>query len=505
MFVKHLNERSWRAIKSTNIAGAPSLSPSGEWLVYFDGATQSWMRSPFSGSGSEVLKRGRGGGYSPWLVGLEAFEGENGELTSPWPSEGASGPTDCRDIPGICTYGGWHAPISDTSGVLCRHSGAKRDLWLSTRGSEPTLLVPDACHPRIVEDRLIFLRRGELWAAKILQDGALAGEVVPTGIGVYQSARGSPGHFDIAKNGTLFYLDSIPQSELWRLDRDGNRLSRIPLDQPLQGGAPVLVEVSPSGGRALVTAGNELRVVSLTTGGASRSIATDWGAWLDDSTFAVFRNGDHHLELRDIQTRLLKTVDFEATAWSIDAIDPVSRTALVSAAAPNSSVDSDRSNGLLLVDLDGEEPSRMWFDGLGLDRYPDISPDRSLIAWEALLPSHEVQLSPWGHEADPIPVSTNGGVNPKFAKDSRALYFTDSARAVLMVVDILPEQSPPFSPARPLFRLPKGTILTQDVAYDTLPGGEFLIAIAEREMRHRLVINWLDEVDALLGEAVSEP
>lgn len=40
-----------------------------------------------------------------------------------------------------------------------------------------------------------------------------------------------------------------------------------------------------------------------------------------------------------------------------------------------------------------------------------------------------------------------------------------------------------------------------EVGWDTLPGGGFIFAIAERPMKYRLIFNWLDEVDGLLDEA----
>ncbi len=67
-----------------------------------------------------------------------------------------------------------------------------------------------------------------------------------------------------------------------------------------------------------------------------------------------------------------------------------------------------------------------------------------------------------------------------------------------MAVDIRPGESPPFSSPRRLFEIPEGTINTQEMAYDTLPNGEFLFAITNRPQRHRLVFHWLQEIDRQL-------
>ena len=102
---------------------------------------------------------------------------------------------------------------------------------------------------------------------------------------------------------------------------------------------------------------------------------------------------------------------------------------------------------------------------------------------------------------DPVPLSTKGGVQPRFAKDGKTLYFIDADRTWVQAVDLLPNETPPFSSLRRVFPLPEGTVYAQEVAYDTLPGGGFLFAIATQPLRHRLIFNWLDDVDKRLSEA----
>jgi hypothetical protein len=85
--------------------------------------------------------------------------------------------------------------------------------------------------------------------------------------------------------------------------------------------------------------------------------------------------------------------------------------------------------------------------------------------------------------------------------DGRTLYFVDAARQWVMAADLLEDGGSLYSAPRKIFPLPERTINAKEVAYDTLPNGEFLFGIGRREMRHRLVFNWLAEVDAKLAAA----
>ena len=113
----------------------------------------------------------------------------------------------------------------------------------------------------------------------------------------------------------------------------------------------------------------------------------------------------------------------------------------------------------------------------------------------------EVNVSRWQEHADAIPISTDGGQLPRWSKDAPVLYFLDSSNTRLMRTEVLDEETMTFSAPELAFALPEDVVVTQRVAYDTLPGGGFVFAVVKRGFRHHLVFNWLDEVDSLLGDA----
>ena len=215
------------------------------------------------------------------------------------------------------------------------------------------------------------------------------------------------------------------------------------------------------------------------------------------------RSQGETVALRDTQGRLLATHPIhQPGTWSLDAVDPLTRIAFLTTPDKGEPVVGERSHGLLQMDLDGEKPNRMWTNEIGMDRHSDLAPSRSFVAWESFHHHRgEIQISPMSGSPNPHPVSTRGGANPRFSKDSQLLYFIGEGRSTVFVVDLAPTQSPPFSTPRPLFDLPDATILGQETAYDTLPGGGFLVAVAKQPPRLQLIVNWLDEVDALLDDA----
>ena len=167
---------------------------------------------------------------------------------------------------------------------------------------------------------------------------------------------------------------------------------------------------------------------------------------------------------------------------------------------------TDRVSALFTVDVSGGDPTpQVWFDSPDFDRFSDVSPDGNWIAWETNVQRHEIHVSRLQKDADPYAVSTAGGCQPRWSKDGQTLFFADAERAWIMAVDLRPDEIPPFSTARRVFPVPEGTINTQFLAYDTLPEGRFLFAIAETRQRHRLVQNWLAEVDRKLDAADSSP
>ena len=106
--------------------------------------------------------------------------------------------------------------------------------------------------------------------------------------------------------------------------------------------------------------------------------------------------------------------------------------------------------------------------------------------------------------ATPTPVSSKGGEGPRWSKDGNTLYFLDGNRQWIMRSDLTDDPDIPFSSPRRVFQLPERAINAKEVAWDTLPNGEFLFAIGKRRMRHRLIFNWLVDVDRRLAEANAE-
>ena len=151
IWVREASEEEWRPLSGTERASGLSFSSDGNW-IRFGGP----RRVPF-----------RGG--TP-----ESFE-------QPLPHEP---PNECEEMGQICR--GFPAPLGESnSRIWCAIRGEEFNLWLKPDGASPTLLVEDGCDPRVVGSRLMFVRRSEIWVARLTDEGVIDGGPMATGIRVF--------------------------------------------------------------------------------------------------------------------------------------------------------------------------------------------------------------------------------------------------------------------------------------------------------------------------------
>ena len=235
------------------------------------------------------------------------------------------------------------------------------------------LLVEDGCYPRLAGDRLFFVRKDEIWAARIGSSGELVTAPVATGIRVFRSWHNGPPHYDLSDNGTLFYLDSTPASDLYTFDRYGRRTARIPLAKTLPGGDQVRIEVSPDGQRALVSADRALQVVQLKEGQVGRTLDFETAVWIDNDTFAAAKQPVPAIVILDSEGRPIRTLSLleegpgqdtrllNLSTW-VDAVDPSSGDVLATVHGDLTLLgqpESEYGPAIFVLDPMGETPPRV--------------------------------------------------------------------------------------------------------------------------------------------------
>jgi len=104
-----------------------------------------------------------------------------------------------------------------------------------------------------------------------------------------------------------------------------------------------------------------------------------------------------------------------------------------------------------------------------------MSPDGQWLAYTLnVTGSHQVWVRPYSGPGAPVPVSANGGVDPQWARNGRALYFVEGGNR-LMAVDVRPGPAFDFTPPRLLFESSFPFAPFPNSSYDVAADGRFLV------------------------------
>ncbi len=98
-----------------------------------------------------------------------------------------------------------------------------------------------------------------------------------------------------------------------------------------------------------------------------------------------------------------------------------------------------------------------------------------------------------------VPISTNGGVQPVWARNGRELFYREGDS--MMAVPVSPDPFRASAPRR-LFEMPTALYnLDPFVAdYDVAPDGRFLSVRREEAAEIHVVLNWVEELRRALGK-----
>jgi Tol biopolymer transport system component len=158
-------------------------------------------------------------------------------------------------------------------------------------------------------------------------------------------------------------------------------------------------------------------------------------------------------------------------AWSPDG-----RFLMYSERSPVTALD------LWVLPLDGKQPPSVFLNSKFEERYPQFSPDGRWVAYmsdESGRP--EIYLRPFPASSGQFPVSTTGGIAPRWRKDGKELYYIAPDSKLMAVSMDTTGRAPKMGEPGALFRphiLYGGTMTTGVLwQYDVAPDGRFLINV----------------------------
>ncbi len=427
LFLRAIDQFDAIPVPGTDGAHAPFFSPDGASIGFFSGRRLMVMRLP---DGQPIDLADAGAGHGGW-----------------WHSDGtitfATGSHE--GVFRISATGGERRPvvIAGLDGATLRHPTLTRDgrtllatAWkFNVRHSEVVAVnmtsgtartIARGVHPRALDDqRVIYLRDGDLVAAPLDGSGPETSLISAVMTGVTGA-----GQYSLAANGTLLYLPDAPT----RLLRRMVRISPNGIEEPLlfEPSAFQNLAISPDGRRVAVTiydrGASDIWAGEIDRGILQR-LTTEGGnvdpVWSHDGSALFFATA-----LPGAARVYRMPADGTAPpvlVSSVTSLSPASVTAdgRVFAARYGTGGSAD----ILVIEPDGT--TRDWLATAANESSPRVSPDHRFVAYRSNRSGRfEIYVRAISGAGPEHQVSVNGGTQPDWSGDSRAIFFVGPDRAI---------------------------------------------------------------------------
>jgi Tol biopolymer transport system component len=487
------------AMPGTANAFSPFFSPDSQWIAFF--ADGSLKKLPVGGGPGVTIcpaDAGFGGSWAP--DNTIVFAATTGSALSRVPSSGGTAvrATTLDADRGEFSHR-WPAVLPDGKAVL--FTAGTVGEWdeaeivaQSVESGQRTVVIKGGTHPHyLATGHLLYSHAGALWIAPFdSRQLKTTGPPVRAIEGIVASADGAS-QFAVSRSGTAIYLAPGPDVTGRRLMVvDGGEMT--PLAAPPR--AYLAPRVSPNGRRLLVNVSDDSEHVWLydIAAGTLKQLTFDAAnrapVWTPDgerATFSSNRNGALNLFAAPIDgtggvERLTTSDNVQwPGSWSPDG-----RVLAYTEQRPGSGRD-------IWMLRRGAEPTP-WAQSADDESAPRFSPDGRWIAFVLIASGRaEIFVRAFDTGAPPRQVSTDGGMEPVWARSGRSLFYRSGGR--LMELPVVDAATLRFGSVRPVFEgeMESGTL---DAAnYDVLPGtGRFvMVAAASAETRRtdvNVVVNW---------------
>jgi serine/threonine-protein kinase len=506
--VTQLYDRPMDRLEASPIPGTegalqPFFSPDGRWVGFFAGG--KLKKVALAGGTPVAICDARSHNGSVWgsddtilfsdagLFRVSAAGGSPQPVTTPDPGLNESGHTDPAILPNgqailftIWTGGYGRAQVA----VQSLKSGQRQLLF-------------DGQNPHFTPTgHIVFFRAGSLWAAPFDSDRLkVIGSPTPVVQGVH-SEWGLWSYFALAGDGTLAYLPgAFDAKRLVWVDRKG---AVAPLGAPPKPyDNPV---ISPDGQRLAIVIreeNNDVWSYELARGTLTR-LTSDPGEdetpiWMPDGTAVAFagnRSGGGKLLSRLADGSGTDEV-LLGTRGGHRHVDSVSPDGQVLAFEDSGSA---TGSDIWVMPLHGERNPQPFVQTTFSEGGAKFSPDGRSIAYMSDESGRsEVYVAPYPGPGGRSQVSTDGGVEPVWARSGRELFFRTGDK--MMVADVTIQPTFTASQPRVLFE-GHFDFLPWNANYDVAPDGQRFLMVQPAEATGRsqinIVLNWFEELKRLV-------
>jgi serine/threonine-protein kinase len=433
LFRRSLDDLEPRAIEGTENATGPFFSPDGRWLGFdSDGVLK---RLPLAGGPAVTIAAAPGGATASWGPGdiivfatntgrvLQRVSASGGAVTTLSQLDKGRGDT-LHLLPQVLPDG--------TTVIFTVISGTGRLVSSLSLTTGETRVLTQGTHGRYIETgHLVFARDGSLWVAPFdARRVGLTGE--PTALAEKVEATDqSVWHFAVGPAGTMVYMPpatTVGQRRLAWIDRKGRE---TPFN--IEPGPYERLSLSPKDHRvalALRSADNTDIWVGDERGALSRltldpTIET-MPVWSPDGRRVAFRSEQKgpgiFTRVADGSGEAERLTETSGPIHSPYSWTPDGRALLFAVFR------SFRSQAIASVTTDNRQV-RVLLDGEFAQLDPQVSPDGRWLAYQSdetgrfevyVRPFPEVDRQRW-------PVSTAGGMSPRWSGDGGELFYFDGA------------------------------------------------------------------------------
>ena len=481
-------------IPGTDGGRQPFWSPDGRFIGFF--VAGSMKKVPVDGGPAQIVCDVRAtptaGSWGP--TGVILFSGLSGPVLRVPAAGGQSAPATTFDLALRDERHSFPYFLPDGRHFLyyVRSPDPQRDgIYVKALDSEETRLVLRASSSvaYVAPGFLLYARDGVLLAQRFDADALeTRGDAVPVANRVDYFAETGVAAFAASETGVLIYRGStgFATSRLRWLDRAGREISQV--GEPRTYRNP---RISPDGSRVAVelvdpTGNRDIWLLDMARG-VPVKFTFDRGrdsapVWSPDGKYIAWQ-GAAALYMKPASGGGREEV-LHREPWIPDDW-PDNRGLLVHPSAPRQ---------IWLLPLDGEkgEP-RPVIDGRVIATHARVSPDGAWVAYASNDSGRfEVYIQNFPTPAGPWQISTNGGIQPKWRRDGKEIYYLapdGTIAAVSLTLGALPEVGKP----QPLFqsRLNLTTGFTWH-QYDVSPDGQrFLVNTPDTTTSPlTVVVNW---------------
>ncbi len=472
-------------------AVGPFFSPEGRRLAFF-ARGKLWSVEVAGGSPREICDVATNNSNGVW-IGDDIYFIQWATGTGIYRVPAAGGVAE-EVLPPVEDARNIHRPRTLPNGTGLSVE-ASRVLGVETRtrvfffdGGEPIWID----HPEVSylpDGHALYVEAGRLYRARYDADTyQITREPTPLAEGVLD--------YELSPGGTLAYRWGDPARvfRFARLDRQGNGR---PLDEfDTQYSRP---QVSPDGS-LIVASGSDQPGLFLWDAerGARRRLANSglYPQWDADGRSVLFvqRRGSEYLLARiHLESAEIETLHSQAISTWPTGVAPDGQLLLYYEIHPETERD------IWALPLDGSDEPFPFLVTPASERSAVFSPDGRWVAYISdVTGADEVYVRPApGLRGLEVIVTPEGGTQPRWSPDGTELYFRrgDGLWAVPLISE------PRFSVGEPelLFR---GRFAVEEGGrnqeYDVFPNGDFMMTYApERREELRIVLNWLEELQAL--------